>query len=142
MEIRVGPATVTIHTDDKFLVCERNAEMSSTEEHGYFAADTRLVSGYRLKLGRKRPVLLNAWTSATPSSPAAAKRPAFPSRSASSKDSSWLSNERGLGSTTPVRHHRTPGLTVHPDSDHLMVAVAFLSAAAADRFLEVPHGGD
>jgi glycogen debranching enzyme len=60
MEIRVGPATVTIHTDDEFLVCERNAEMSSTEEHGYFAADTRLVSGYRLKLGRKRPVLLNA----------------------------------------------------------------------------------
>ena len=60
MEIRVGPASVTIHTDDQFLVCESDAEMSSTEEQGYFAADTRLVSGYRLKLGRKRPVLFNA----------------------------------------------------------------------------------
>jgi glycogen debranching enzyme len=60
MEIRVGPPTVTIHADDQFCVCAANAEMSSTLEQGYFAADTRLVSGYRLKLGRVRPVLLNS----------------------------------------------------------------------------------
>jgi len=60
MEVRVGPASVTIHDDDEFLVCELNGEMSSTKEQGYFAADTRLVSGYRLKLGRVRPVLCNA----------------------------------------------------------------------------------
>ncbi len=60
MEIRVGPPTVTIHADDQFCVCAANAEMSSTLEQGYFAADTRLVSGYRLKLGRVRPVLINS----------------------------------------------------------------------------------
>lgn len=60
MEIRVGPPTVTIHADDQFCVCAANAEMSSTLEQGYFAADTRLVSGYRVKLGRVRPVLLNS----------------------------------------------------------------------------------
>src|SRR5581483_4964399 len=60
MEVRVGPPTVTVHADDEFVVCEQSAEMSSTEEQGYFAADTRLVSGYRLKLGRVRPVLFNS----------------------------------------------------------------------------------
>jgi glycogen debranching enzyme len=38
-------------------VCDLNGEMSSTREQGYFSADTRLVSGYRLKLGRVPPVL-------------------------------------------------------------------------------------
>jgi glycogen debranching enzyme len=51
MEIQVGPPTVTIHADDEFAVSELNAEMSSPLEQGYFVADTRLVSGYRLKLG-------------------------------------------------------------------------------------------
>ncbi|HET9899137.1 MAG TPA: glycogen debranching N-terminal domain-containing protein [Streptosporangiaceae bacterium] len=60
MEIRVGPPTVTIHADDQFCVCAANAEISSTDEQGYFAADTRLVSGYRLKLGRARLVLINS----------------------------------------------------------------------------------
>lgn len=60
MEIRVGPPTITIHADDQFCVCAANAEMSSTQEQGYFAADTRLVSGYRLKLGGARAVLINS----------------------------------------------------------------------------------
>jgi len=33
--------------------------MFNTKEQGYFAADTRLVSGYRLKLGGEQPILLN-----------------------------------------------------------------------------------
>ncbi|MDP1794072.1 MAG: glycogen debranching N-terminal domain-containing protein [Acidimicrobiales bacterium] len=60
MEVRVGPPSVTIHDDDEFLVCELNGEMSSSKEQGYFASDTRFVSGYRLKLGRVRPMLCNA----------------------------------------------------------------------------------
>ncbi|MGH9075087.1 MAG: amylo-alpha-1,6-glucosidase, partial [Acidimicrobiales bacterium] len=60
MEVRVGPPTVTIHADDEFAVCELDGEMSSTREQGYFAADTRLVSGYRLRLGRSRPVPCNS----------------------------------------------------------------------------------
>jgi glycogen debranching enzyme len=60
MEVRVGAPTVTIHDDDEFLVCDLNAEMSSTKEQGFFAADTRLISGYRLRLGRARLVLCNS----------------------------------------------------------------------------------
>jgi hypothetical protein len=51
---------VTIWNDDEFLVSEVNAEMSSTKEQGYFATDTRLVSGYRLRLAGLRPVQCNA----------------------------------------------------------------------------------
>jgi len=60
MEVRVGPATATIHSDTEFAVSEINGEMSSTSEQGYFACDTRLVSGYRLKLCRERPTLSNS----------------------------------------------------------------------------------
>lgn len=60
MEVRVGPAAVTIHSDTEFAVSAMNGEMSSSSEQGYFAADTRLVSGYRLKLSRQRPVLSNS----------------------------------------------------------------------------------
>ena len=60
MRISVGPPTVTIHFDDEVAVCEPSAEMSSTKEQGYFASDTRLISGYRLKLCGKQPVLCNS----------------------------------------------------------------------------------
>ena len=59
MEVSVGPPVVSTHFNDEFVVCELSGEMSSTKEQGYFAADTRLVPGYRLKLGGERPILLN-----------------------------------------------------------------------------------
>jgi glycogen debranching enzyme len=60
MEVQVGPSVITIHADDEVLVCEPSTKMSSTLEQGYFARDTRFVSGYRLKLGRTTPVLLDS----------------------------------------------------------------------------------
>jgi len=51
---------VVIHADDEVLVCDLDARMSCTENQGYFASDTRLVSGYRLKLGAVAPLLLNS----------------------------------------------------------------------------------
>ena len=60
MDVQVGPAVVTIHADDEVVVCDLDARMSSTKAQGYFASDTRLVSGYRLKLGRVAPLLLNS----------------------------------------------------------------------------------
>ncbi|HRB01791.1 MAG TPA: glycogen debranching N-terminal domain-containing protein, partial [Ilumatobacteraceae bacterium] len=60
MEVRVGPAAVTIHSDTEFAVSELDGEMSSPREQGYFVSDTRLVSGYRLKLCRQPPTLSNA----------------------------------------------------------------------------------
>ena len=59
MEIQVGLPVLSIYSDDEVLVCEENGEMSSTEDQGFFVRDTRFASGYRLKLGRTRPVLLN-----------------------------------------------------------------------------------
>ena len=59
MEVSVGPPVVSTHFNDEVVVCELSGEMSSTKEQGYFAADTRLVSGYRLKLGGEQPILLN-----------------------------------------------------------------------------------
>jgi glycogen debranching enzyme len=60
MEVRVGPAVIMSYVDDEILVCEPNGELSSGAQHGYFIADTRLVSGYRLRIGRNRPLLLNS----------------------------------------------------------------------------------
>lgn len=60
MEVQVGPPVVTIHSDDHVVVCEPDSKMSSNKEQGYFCRDTRFVSGYRLKLGRAYPVLLNS----------------------------------------------------------------------------------
>ena len=59
MEVSVGAEVVSTHFDDEVVVCECSGEMSSTKEQGYFASDTRFVSGYRLKLGGERPILLN-----------------------------------------------------------------------------------
>lgn len=58
--IHVGPVEMTLHLDDEVFVCDPNARLSSTKPQGYFIADTRLASGYRLKIGRCAPVLLNS----------------------------------------------------------------------------------
>ncbi len=60
MEVQVGPEIITIHANDEVVVCEPNTNMSSTKEQGYFARDTRFISGFRLKLGRSAPLLLNS----------------------------------------------------------------------------------
>ena len=60
MEVQIGPAVLTVHADDEVLVCDPDGRLSSTKEQGFFAADTRFVSGYRLRLGRTQPVLLNS----------------------------------------------------------------------------------
>lgn len=60
MEVQVGPPLVTIHHDDHVLVCEPNGRMSRQEGQGYFVADTRVASGYRLKLEGVTPTLLNS----------------------------------------------------------------------------------
>ncbi len=60
MEVRVGPPVIVAHLDDEILVSDTDASLSGDAQEGYFIADTRLVSGYRLKLGRAAPVLLNS----------------------------------------------------------------------------------
>ncbi len=60
MQVQVGPSAVTIHSSDHIVVCEPDSKMSSPKEQGYFSRDTRFISGYRLKLGRTTPILLNS----------------------------------------------------------------------------------
>ncbi len=58
MDVRVGPDLITLHLDDHVLVCDVDGRMSRDSGQGFFAADTRFVSGYRLRLGGTAPVLL------------------------------------------------------------------------------------
>lgn len=58
--INVGPVNLVTHFDDEVMICEPNGRISSNRRQGYFIADTRLVSGYRLRIARNAPVLLNS----------------------------------------------------------------------------------
>src|ERR1700739_1961120 len=51
---------ITAHVDDEILISDPDASLSRDRQLGYFIADTRLVSGYRVKIGRVPPVLLNS----------------------------------------------------------------------------------
>jgi hypothetical protein len=127
MEVRLGPASVTIQDNDEFLVCELNGEMFSTKEEGYFAADTRLVSGYRLRLGRIRPVLCNA-------SAVQHHSARFEFTNAASLGADGLAiPERSLH----LRLDRTIGHGLHEDYD-----VTNSSGQAADLELEVSLESD
>jgi glycogen debranching enzyme len=60
LPVQVGPATVTINRDDRVVVCRPDGRISEGAEEGFFARDTRFVSGYRLSINGRRPVLLNS----------------------------------------------------------------------------------
>ncbi|HXG39444.1 MAG TPA: glycogen debranching N-terminal domain-containing protein [Candidatus Limnocylindrales bacterium] len=60
LPIQVGPSTVTIHRDDRVLVCEPDGRITPAAEQGFFTRDTRLMSGYELRLNGQRPLLLNS----------------------------------------------------------------------------------
>ena len=58
--VQVGPATITINRDDRFLVCQPDGSILGSADDGFFTRDTRFLSGYRLRLNGQSPVLLNA----------------------------------------------------------------------------------
>ncbi len=58
----VGPPTITINHDHEFLVCREDATIDPTEDVGFFSRDTRMVSGYRVTLNARPPILLDAAT--------------------------------------------------------------------------------
>jgi len=55
-----GAATITINRNDRFVVARPDASIDPTANDGFFARDTRLVSGYRLWLNGQAPVLLDS----------------------------------------------------------------------------------
>jgi glycogen debranching enzyme len=58
--MRLGEDIIRLHFDDQIVVCERDLDMSRTKGHGYVVADTRLASGYRLRLAGVPQLLLHA----------------------------------------------------------------------------------
>jgi hypothetical protein len=60
LPILVGPSTVTINRDDRFLVCQPDGRVTEHAEEGFFARDTSFVSGWDLLVNGQRPLLLNS----------------------------------------------------------------------------------
>lgn len=60
LPIQVGPATITINRDDRVVVCQPDGRIERHAEEGFFARDTRFISGYGLWLNGRRPLLLNS----------------------------------------------------------------------------------
>lgn len=60
MPVVSGPPTITINHDHQLLVCEPNATMDPAEAVGFFARDTRFVSGYSLTINGRPPLLLDS----------------------------------------------------------------------------------
>jgi glycogen debranching enzyme len=60
LAIPVGPSTVTINHDDRVVTCEPDGRIDAGMDEGFFARDTRFVSGYELRINGVRPVLLNS----------------------------------------------------------------------------------
>jgi glycogen debranching enzyme len=59
VDIVVGPPGVTIHAESEFLVCGEDGAIDPSRKDGYFDADTRLASEYRMTLSRRPLQLLN-----------------------------------------------------------------------------------
>src|ERR1700730_5490957 len=62
MPVTVGPSTLTINYDRQFLISQPNATMAPQDDVGFYASDTRFVSGYGLTLNGRPPKLLDAIT--------------------------------------------------------------------------------
>ena len=60
LPIQVGPSTITINRDDRFVVCQPDGRIERQADEGFFARDTRFISGYELWINGRRPVLLNS----------------------------------------------------------------------------------
>ena len=60
LAVPVGPPTVTINRDDRVVVCQPGGRIDPAEQEGFFARDTRFISGYDFFLNGSRPMLLNS----------------------------------------------------------------------------------
>jgi len=60
LPVQVGPATVTINRDDRVVVCQADGRIDADGDEGFFARDTRFISGYGLWINGRMPVLLNS----------------------------------------------------------------------------------
>jgi glycogen debranching enzyme len=52
--------TITINRNDRFVVSAHDGRIDGAGSHGFFAADTRFVSGHAIKINGRDPVLLTS----------------------------------------------------------------------------------
>lgn len=45
--VTIGPTPITISRNDRFVVCGPDATITGAGHEGFFARETRFVSGYR-----------------------------------------------------------------------------------------------
>src|SRR5207245_9423369 len=62
MPVTVGPSSLTINHDRQVLISQPNATMLPQDDVGFYARDTRFVSGYSVTINGLKPLLLDAIT--------------------------------------------------------------------------------
>src|SRR4029077_1055189 len=62
MPVTVGPSTLTINHDRQFLISQPNATMAPQDDVGFYAHNTRFVSGSSVTINGLKPLLLDAIT--------------------------------------------------------------------------------
>ena len=60
MPVIVGPSTITINHNNRFVIAQPDASMAPGDDVGFFAQDTRFVSTYGIWINGRAPLLLNA----------------------------------------------------------------------------------
>jgi glycogen debranching enzyme len=60
LPVSVGPSTVTINRDDRFVVSQPDGRIEAAGDEGFFCRDTRFISGYDVWINGQRPTLLNS----------------------------------------------------------------------------------
>ena len=58
--VQVGPSSITINRDDRFVVCQPDGRILGGPDDGFFTRDTRFISAWELRINGRRPVLLNS----------------------------------------------------------------------------------
>ncbi|MFL5769851.1 MAG: glycogen debranching N-terminal domain-containing protein [Chloroflexota bacterium] len=58
--VQVGPSSITINRDDRFLVCQPDGRILGGRDDGFFTRDTRFISSWELRVNGRRPLLLNS----------------------------------------------------------------------------------
>ena len=58
--VQVGPSSITINRDDRFLVCQPDGRILGGNDDGFFTRDTRFISAWDLRINERRPILLNS----------------------------------------------------------------------------------
>ena len=60
MPVIVGPSTITISHNNRFLIAQPDASMAPNDDVGFFALDTRFVAAHSITINGRAPLLLNA----------------------------------------------------------------------------------